>query len=271
MGWLDGYAAVITGGRRGIGRAIVRALVDEGALVCVMDLEPDDATGDSPCSDADVLWVRGDVTIFEDNLRAVETAVAEFGHIDVFIANAAVGDANTPLSAIPEQKLSDAFDEIFAVNVKGYLLGVKAALPHLVATRGSIILTGSFSSFHPSGGGVLYVASKHAVAGLVCELAYELAPSVRVNGVAPGVAATRMAGLRTLGHGRAPSVIDGVEQVIPVGFIPDPMDHAWPYVLLASRERARAITGTFVTTDGGFGIRGLLRAAGRIVPEQATS
>ena len=272
MGWLDGYVAAITGGRRGIGRAVADAFLAEGARVAIMDLEAPEEISFGPQEDEKrIFWVQGDVTVWNDNLRLVRDTVAAFGHLDVFIANAAVGDANTSLAMIAGEKLSQAFDELFAVNVKGYLLGVKAALPELVATQGSIILTGSFSSFHPSGGGILYVASKHAVAGLVSQLAYELAPAVRVNGVAPGVAPTKMAGLQTLGHGRAPSVIPGVEQAVPLGFIPEAIDHAWPYVLLASRERARAITGSFVTSDSGFGVRGLVRAAGAAFPHVNTS
>ena len=74
--------------------------------------------------------------------------------------------------------IEEAFDEMFAVNVKGYLLGAKAALPELVATGGNMVFTLSNSSFLPDGGGPLYVASKHACLGLVRQLAHELAPRI---------------------------------------------------------------------------------------------
>lgn len=67
------------------------------------------------------------------------------------------------------------------VNVFAPLLGVRAALPHLIESRGAVVLTGSFATYHASGGGALYTASKHAVLGLVRQLAYEFAPDVRVN------------------------------------------------------------------------------------------
>ena len=79
---------------------------------------------------------------------------------------------------------------MFGVNVKGYLLGAKAAYRELAKTRGSIIFTVSNAGFYPCGGGPLYTASKHAVVGLIRQLAYELAPSVRVNAVAPGLVRT---------------------------------------------------------------------------------
>ena len=79
-----------------------------------------------------------------------------------------------------------AFDELFHANVASPLLGVHAALDALTASRGSVVLTCSTSGFYPGRGGVLYVASKFAVRGLVVALAHELAPDVRVNAVAPG-------------------------------------------------------------------------------------
>ena len=92
------------------------------------------------------------------------------------------------------EALDKAFDELFAVNVKGYLLGVKAAVPPLIESGGSVLLTASMSSTHAGIGGVVYTASKHAVVGLVRQLAFELAPRVRVNGVAPGFMRTDIRG-----------------------------------------------------------------------------
>src|SRR3546814_13245073 len=77
-------------------------------------------------------------------------------------------------------------DELFGVNVKGYVLLAKASLPALVRSGGSLVYTVSNAGFDPAGGGVLYTASKHAVVGLIRQLAFEFAPPVRVNGVAPG-------------------------------------------------------------------------------------
>jgi 2,3-dihydroxy-2,3-dihydrophenylpropionate dehydrogenase len=108
-----------------------------------------------------------------------------FGRLDCFIGNAAIWDHGATLIGRGGEELERGFDELFAINVKGYLLGAKAAAQALIASEGSIIFTLSNSAFYPGGGGPLYTASKHAGVGLVRQLAYELAPKVRVNAVAP--------------------------------------------------------------------------------------
>ena len=91
-----------------------------------------------------------------------------------------------PLVDMPGNALSTAFDELFDVNVKGYILVAKAALRELVRTNGRIVFTVSNAGFDPGGGGVLYSASKWAVRGLITQLAYKTGATSRVNGVAPG-------------------------------------------------------------------------------------
>jgi len=149
---------------------------------------------------------------------------------------------------------------MFAVNVKSQLVCVRAALPELRRARGSVVLTVSTSGFYPGRGGVLYVASKFAVRGCVVALAHELAPDVRVNGVAPGgTLGTGLTGPASLGlAGRALGAAPGREQDLrartPLRVALTGDDHAGSYVFLAS-DRARGITGTVVHSDGGIGIR----------------
>lgn len=262
MGWLEGRVALVTGGGSGIGRGIVDRFVAEGARVGVLELVEDkvevlrDELGDK------VVAVQGDVTRHEDHERAVAGTVAAFGKLDILVANAGIFDAGASLVDLPIDKIGSAFDELFGINVKGYLLAARAAVPELLKTEGCMIFTASYSSFHPSGGGPLYVASKHAVVGLVRQLAYELAPKVRVNAVAPGVAPTVIRGVSALGQGSMPSLIPGAEKALPLQFMPEAGDHAAAYVLLASKENARVITGTIIETDSGAGNRGLLDVAG---------
>jgi NAD(P)-dependent dehydrogenase (short-subunit alcohol dehydrogenase family) len=262
MGWLDGTVALVTGGASGIGRAVVRRFVEEGARVGALDLSAerlDDLRGELG---GDVVCVQGDVTSLADNERAVGEVVAAFGRLDAFVGNAAIFDAMTSLAELPGDRLSDAFDELFGVNVKGYLLGAKAALPELVRREGAIVFTASYASFHPAGGGPLYTASKHAVAGLVRQLAYELAPKVRVNGVAPGIAPTNLRGVAALGQGAMPSIMPGTEKALPLQFVPETEDYASLYVLLASKRHSRPVTGAIVVADTGLAIRGLSQVAG---------
>ena len=130
------------------------------------------------------------------NKRAVADAVAAFGRLDVLVANAGIWDYGRALVDLPEDRIDEAFDELIGINVKGYLFAAKAAQGALVASRGSMIFTVSNAGFFPDGGGPLYTASKHAAVGLIRQLAFECAPHVRVNGVAPGAIATDLRGPR---------------------------------------------------------------------------
>jgi NAD(P)-dependent dehydrogenase (short-subunit alcohol dehydrogenase family) len=272
MGWLDGEVALITGGGSGIGRAVVERYVEEGARVCIVDRvetrieELQAAHGDK------VHGVVADVTTLEGNQRAVAETVAVFGKLDVFIANAGIGDAFREIVDIPEKDLAAVYREIFDVNVLAVMLGARAAIAELLKTRGSIIVTLSNSSFYPDGGGVMYIGSKHAALGVVRQLAHEFAPFVRVNGVSPGATKTdiRMAAsfgkdekgepIRTHVH---PSNMDAaVEAVTPLRLHAYPSDHAGAYVLLAARKESRAMTGTVIESEAGLGIRGLRRVRG---------
>jgi 2,3-dihydroxy-2,3-dihydrophenylpropionate dehydrogenase/cis-2,3-dihydrobiphenyl-2,3-diol dehydrogenase len=149
---------------------------------------------------------------------------------------------------------------VFHLNVKGYLLGAKAAVDELRRTGGSMIFTVSNAGFWPGGGGPLYVASKHAVVGLIRQLAYELAPAVRVNGVAPGGMATDLRGPRSLGLSDTSWGSMPVDRIVarlsalerPI----QPADYTGHYVLLASRENSRTVTGSVHNCDGGMGVRG---------------
>src|SRR5262249_52941534 len=161
------------------------------------------------------------------------------GRLDVFVGNAGVFDRAIPLADIPEDKLATACDELFDVNVKGCLLGAKAALPELLKTGGSMIFTASVAGMNSGGGGVIYTASKHAVIGVIRQLATELGPTIRVNGVAPGGTRTDLRGLAVLGqddrsHFGDPGVEDRVRANNPLHMMLEPDDLAGAYVFLAS-------------------------------------
>ncbi len=109
-------------------------------------------------------------------------------------------------------------------------------------------------------GGILYTASEHAVVGLVRQLANELAPDVRVNGVSPGATQTDIRGLASLGQEDVtrlndPSYGEMLRSFNPLGIALRPEDHAGAYVFLASRIQARGITGAILASDGGETLR----------------
>lgn len=266
MSRLAGQSVLITGGGSGLGLAILRRFLAEGARVGVLERDAgrvERLNADFPDS---VVAVQGDVRSHADNVRAVDAVLAAFGKLDCFIGNAAIWDHGATLVDRSGEELDRGFDELFAINVKGYVLGAKAAAAALIESEGSMIFTLSNSAFYPGGGGPLYTASKHAGVGLVRQLAYELAPKVRVNAVAPSGMASDLRGPAALGQdnqaimdSRSP---EAIRAILPLQFFPDPDDFTGPYVMLASRADNRTLSGVFVNADCGLGIRGIRHVAG---------
>lgn len=261
MGILDTKVALVTGGANGIGRAVVTGYIAAGAKVAVLDRDSERAADLREEFGPDVHVTVGSVESLADNQRAVAEAVQTFGKLDIFVGNAGVGAGNLSLAEIPLDKLESAIDEIYAINVKGYFLGARAALPHLLRTGGNMIFSCSLASYRAVDDGSLYVSTKHANLGIVRALAWEFAPKIRVNGVAIGVGRTRMEGLSALGQDPIDAVLPGAEEVIPLGFIPEPDDYAAAFTYLAS-DAARVVTGECLWADSGFGIRGIGSPAG---------
>ncbi|UXA08907.1 3-(cis-5,6-dihydroxycyclohexa-1,3-dien-1-yl)propanoate dehydrogenase [Mycobacterium sp. SMC-2] len=257
--WLHGKRALVVGGGSGIGRAVVDAFLAEGATVVVLERDRDKCnTLREQLPELPV--VEGDAITREANERAVGVAVDTYGGLDTLVNCVGVFDFYQGVGEIDADALSGAFDEMFRTNVLSHLQSVKAALPALRAGTGPcIVLTESASSFYPGRGGVLYVSSKFAVRGLVTALAHELAPQIRVNGVAPGgTLNTDLRGLASLGLDGArlddtPGRSRDLAARTPLNVALTGADHAWSFVFLAS-DRARGITGETVRPDGGFGL-----------------
>ncbi len=272
MGALDGEVALVTGGASGIGRAVVERYVEEGANVAVVDFIPDRLDEMKRQLGDRIITVQADLSTLAGNRHAVAETIRRFGKLDVFVANAGLGDGFTELVDIAEDKLEAAFNEVHDINVKGVIFGARVAIAELLKTNGSFIITLSNSSFYPDGGGVIYISSKHAALGIMRQLAHEFAPHVKVNAVSPGATYTdkRMPAafgvdekgqrVRTQTH---PSNIDeAVERVTPLKMHARPPVHAGAYVLLASRRDNQAMTGTVIQSEAGLGIRGLRRVRG---------
>jgi 2,3-dihydroxy-2,3-dihydrophenylpropionate dehydrogenase len=265
MARLDGLVALVTGGGSGLGRAIVDRFLAEGARVGVLEKSADKAKA---LKGERVAVSVGDAASLADNERAVAATLASFGRLDTFVGNAAIWDYGVSLLDLPSDRIDAAFDELFAVNVKGYLLGAKAAARPLIDSRGSIVFTLSNAAFHPGGGGPLYTAAKHAGVGLVRQLAYELAPKVRVNAVAPGGMATDLRGPAALGmQDRSIATVRAAagedrKRFNPLQLDPEPADYTAPYVLLASHSESQTMTGAILACDGGLAARGLRQVAG---------
>jgi NAD(P)-dependent dehydrogenase (short-subunit alcohol dehydrogenase family) len=257
--WLHGKRTLVVGGGSGIGRAVVDAFRAEGARITV--LERDRGKCDKLRVELPgVPVVEGDAVTRAANEHAVKVAVDSYGGLDTLVNCVGVFDFYRGVNDIKADDLSPAFDEMFRTNVLSHLQSVQAALPWLRAGSGSsIVLTESASSYYPGRGGVLYVSSKFAVRGLVAALAHELAPQVRVNGVAPGgTLNTDLRGLASLGLDEVrlddtPNRASDMAARTPLNVALTGEDHAWAFVFLAS-DRSRGITGETIHPDGGFGI-----------------
>lgn len=255
-GGLDGLTTLVTGGGSGIGRAAVDAYLAAGARVTVV--ERNRAHADELAAQHDGLplaLVVGDATDPAVLQQAAELAGPQLGHLTCCVG---VFDQYASLRDMAPTDLIAASEEIWRLNVLSSLLAVSVALPALTAYDGtsSITLTVSESAFHPVGGGVLYGSSKWALRGAVMHLASDLAPDVRVNGVAPGgTSGTRFGGLRSLRQTSTADVVDGRDERIAAGSLlgttPNPEDHGSAYAWLADPVAARIVTGVVLNTDGG--------------------
>lgn len=266
---LNEKVAIITGAGSGIGKAYAERFMAEGAQVAVVDIDAGRAQEAASQLGSGAIGIQADVTRLADNQRMVAEAVKAFGKLDIFVGNAGVFDGFLGLPQLDEDKLETLFDRVFDINVKGYVLGAKAALPALLKTQGCMIFTASTAGFYTNQGGLVYTAAKHAVVGLIRELAFELAPKVRVNGVAPGGTFTDLRNAIALGQefGDTRSLFDmpGLDEFIksstPLRKVNLPSNHAALATFLASDD-ASGMTGVILHSDGGYGIRGAATPAG---------
>jgi 3-oxoacyl-[acyl-carrier protein] reductase len=248
---LDGRVAVVTGGGSGIGAASALAMASEGARVVVVDVNEAGAKTTVERIEragGQGVAARADVTRAADNQAIVEKALATWGRLDVFFANAGVPQSPQDVEQVDES----TFDLIMAVNVKGVWLGAKYVLPVMKRQRrGVFLITASTAAIRPRPGVQAYAASKGAVVTLTKSLALEAAPhGVRVVAIAPVATETPMLpafmGKRVVDEeGRA-----GYVATVPLGRLNQPEDLARTAVFLASDDAAM-ITGTCVEVDGG--------------------
>ncbi|RTE52405.1 SDR family oxidoreductase [Arenibacter aquaticus] len=250
MGRLNNKVAIITGGAGGIGLATAQLFLKEGAKVLIVDLDKELLENASEGRGAKNLsYCVADVSKSEDTKKYVDTALERYGKIDIFFANAGIEGTSRPISQYPEE----IFDRVLAVNLKGVWLGCKHVLPKM-KEGGSVMITSSVAGLKGFAGLGAYVASKHAVIGLMRVAALENAErGIRVNTIHPGPVNNDM--MRRIEKDISPEkpedVMKDCEQMVPLGRYAESDEIAHMALFLASEE-SRYITGCTHVVDGGM-------------------
>ncbi|MGE4431319.1 MAG: SDR family NAD(P)-dependent oxidoreductase [Sphingobium sp.] len=236
-------SAIVTGAAGGIGRATSELLASTGWRVLAVD------------RNAEMLqWTEGhsaiksmvaDIADEADNIRIVETAEQEFGGVDSIILNAALS-LNGGIEDFPMED----FDRMVAVNLRGTVIGIRAAIPALRRRGGgSIVVTASTHGLAGDANFWAYSATKHGVVGVVKSAARELGwEGIRINAVCPGP--TRATGLSTDFEVQAPDVFHALARNVPIQRWGEPKEIAAAIAFLAN-PASSFVTGIAMPVDGG--------------------
>ena len=245
-GILSGAVAIVTGGSKGIGRAVVAAFLKEGARVRYFSRTKAEAHEEfeslAAASGGAVTWTECDVTDEKSVEAAVEAVAAEEGRIDVVVNNAGITRDNL----VFRMTLED-WDAVLRTNLTSAFLVSRVAARHMIKKRaGSIVNVSSVVGITGNGGQTNYSASKAGVIGFTKSLARELsARNVRVNAVAPGYIETAMT------QALPEAVREKTTAAIPLGRAGTPEQVAEAVLFLAS-DRSSYITGEILKVDGGM-------------------
>lgn len=245
MELLKGKVAVVTGGTRGIGLAVVKSYLNNGAKVVLFGSKKESvqkalAELKAENKKYEVEGMYPNLTNYAEVEKSINDIAKKYGKIDILVNNAGISAMASIYSYNPEE-----FDNLIKLNVNAVFYGIRAVAPIMKANGGGVIInTSSMVSLYGQAAGCAYPASKFAVNGLTKSLARELAADgIRVNAVAPGVTDTDMVA------NLPEQVREGIKKTIPLGRIGTPEDVANAFLYLAS-DNASYVTGEILSVDG---------------------
>jgi len=244
MRGLGGRAFVITGAASGIGHAICRRLVEEGARVAMIDRDEERLAAAGRDLGAPVLPLAADVADPAAIAAAITHAGERFGDLSGVVTSAGIfiAEDRLPLATVPVE----TFSRTLAVNLIGTFMAVQLVLPHLVRTRGAVVTIASTAGLRGHGFGSGYTASKGGVIALTRLVAFQYgAQGVRANCLCPGPVDTPMSG----GAYRQPEWVARLKRTVPIGRAAEPDEIAATACFLLSDD-AVYVTGQFIAIDG---------------------
>src|SRR5713101_1624203 len=241
---LDGKVAIVTGGSRGIGKAIAQAFVREGATAVICGRKAEGVEAAARDIGERAVPIACHVGKPEDLERLVTTVTGKYGHIDVLVNNAATNVAQGPALTIDDNQ----FDKMIEVNLKSAFRLVRLVAPGMCQRgSGSIINISSISGLRVQAEGMMYSTTKAALIMMTKCYALELGPKgVRVNAIAPGLIQTVLSEYYWKDEAR---LAERLERQ-PIKHLGQPAEIAEIAVMLAS-DKASYLTGQVITVDGG--------------------
>jgi NAD(P)-dependent dehydrogenase (short-subunit alcohol dehydrogenase family) len=244
---LHNKVAVITGANSGIGLATAKLYLEEGAKVVLSGRRQDALDKVSKTLVGDFITVTADVAKPEDNKKLIKEAIDKYGKIDILFLNAGVVLRPTPTHEITEQH----YEEVFNINVKGPMLAIKEALPH-INNEGTILFNNSVVTQRGFDGFGVYSATKGALRAYQRVLTSEVKlRKIRVNSIAPGPITTPIFSKMGLSKDVSEEMGKGFTRQVPLGRFGTPEEIAKSALFLASDD-ASYINGIELEVDGGM-------------------